>query len=115
MASPSNPPRKRRPRRKSSPIFKQIFIGLFGIGVAMGLYRGAQAARAPYQLDNQQEVRITALQQRKARLTMRLADRTKLRNHLRTDEGREVIARQQGYHLPGEKVYLLRENTPESR
>lgn len=115
MARPSKSSTKRRLRKRTSPFIKLGVIGLLGIGGAMALYRGAQAAVVPFRLDNQQEVRIADLRARRSNLASRMADRLRLRNHLRTPEGQEVIARQQGYHQPGEKVYLLRETTSESR
>ena len=75
----------------------------------MVLFRGAQIGLAPFRLDDEQEIRLITLRAQRTRLASRMADRTRLRNHLRTPEGQEVIARQQGFHIPGEKVYLLRE------
>jgi hypothetical protein len=85
-----------------------MLIGVLGIGGAVLLFPVAHAALAPFRLDDAQEVRLTTLRSQRTRLASRKAERTRLRDHLRTPEGQEVIARQQGFHLPDEKVYLLR-------
>jgi hypothetical protein len=72
------------------------------------LFPAAHTAMEPFRLDDKQEIRLRALDERHARLQSVLAERRRYRDHLRTDEGREVLARQQGFHLQGEKVYLLR-------
>jgi hypothetical protein len=72
------------------------------------LFPATRTAMQPFQLDEKQETRLRSLSLRHARLQSALAERRRFRDHLRTDEGREVLARQQGFHLPGEKVYLFR-------
>jgi hypothetical protein len=103
---------KKSPRRRRRGwvglTARLALIGLLGIGGAVLLFPTARAAMEPFRLDDKQEIRLRALDERHARLQSLLAERRRYRNHLRTAEGHEVLARQQGFHLPGEKVYLFR-------
>lgn len=104
--------KSRRRRGRVAITLQLIAVGLLGIAGAVLLFPVAQAALKPFRLDDNQERRLRQLTGRHQRLRSRITERSHYRDHLRTPEGREVLARQQGFHLPGEKVYLLRPQAP---
>ena len=98
--------RRRRPRIAG---FALRIAGLALVGVLAGclLFPLASKIVRPYRIENEVEAKVRVLEERLARQSAENAVLMRRIDYLRTDEGKEMLARRAGYHLPGETVFLL--------
>ena len=83
-----------------------------GILLALVLFPAVQRYGYAYQQTRRVETRLSFLRQRNERLLMEVRERRRYRDYLRTTEAQEARARHDGYHLPGERVYLVPPENP---
>ena len=102
MASLSNDRRRRLRPRSKRPL--AIVLGIAG---ALLIFSAARRIVRPYRLEERIDVQIAVLNRQHERLLALSEERRRYRDHLRTPEGQEAIARRAGFHLQGERVYLI--------
>lgn len=117
MASRSKPSlatlRRRHERRtRRRAWLRRTFLAGAGILLALVLFPAVQRYGYAYQQTRRVQTRLTFLKQQHERLTQEVQERQQYRDYLRTTEAQEARARHDGYHRPGEQVYLLPPENP---
>ncbi|GAB4457319.1 MAG: hypothetical protein OHK0029_16920 [Armatimonadaceae bacterium] len=102
--------RKQQTRRDAVPLPAPVrwmgtaLVGIFGAWV---LFEIVVKAVYPYQLGSEQAKKVAALEARLAEQNQRNAALEQEVKYLKSDEGKEVLARRAGYQRPNETVYFL--------
>jgi hypothetical protein len=116
VKNPLRRPPLRRRRRTGRSRLEQIVLVLLGLGGTVGaaflLFGFLSKVVAPYKLGYALSNDLAA---KREELDRQLLENKKLSarlSYLKSEEGAERLARRQGYHRPGERVYLLRETPP---
>ena len=118
MASRSEPlslatVRRRYEKRQQRRLWiKRVVCAVGGVAIAWAIFPMARKIGRPYRQSQVLEVRLAKLRLEHDSLTERVQERARYHDYLSTAEAREARARHDGYHLPGEQVYLLSDNTP---
>ncbi len=90
-------------------------IGLLAVAgsiAAVGTYWLGAKILKPYSLSSAVGAKVALVQKRIERCEDETAALEQEFAYLKTEEGREALARRMSYHREGEKVYLLREDPP---
>jgi cell division protein FtsB len=101
--------RRRRDRRIPTPLLWLATIACGGL-IAWASFELLVRVVHPYQLGDQQARKVADLKARLERQEARNADLRRELEFLQSDEGAETLARSEGYHKPGEKVYMIAPN-----